>query len=329
MEPDVQPSTPSPTPNTAEQKPTPQTSDVLKPLRTYERDIAEMVRSHQVSAVNVNIAQKKKEEKLPEVERKEIQKERAQERKEILKKTQTVAQTSLLALLSVVLIVVGLLVFVLFFVFSDKPETITQTEKQEIPTATLSSDSQMDIVLGVAHQPPVSQQFAQLISSPLPENSITHVRFVVNVKDEKQEAPTSVFFDAVAPYMPGSLVRAFDTAMFAGIHTKDNKHPFFIISIDSFDKAFEGMLLWEKSMYKDFSGFIRNNTQYSSAVNEIPRTTFEDVIISNKDTRMLRDEQGNTLMLYSFINDKTLIITDNEITFKEIITRHASGSLVR
>lgn len=52
------------------EKPTPNKEEVgaiLKPLRTYERDIADMIRAHQTSEVAVNLAKQKKEEQKPEI----------------------------------------------------------------------------------------------------------------------------------------------------------------------------------------------------------------------------------------------------------------------
>jgi hypothetical protein len=49
--------------------------------------------------------------------------------------------------------------------------------------------------------------------------------------------------------------------------------------------------------------------------------SFSDVVIRNMDTRLLRDLEGNTALLYSFPNESTLIITTNEGTFFEVSQR--------
>jgi hypothetical protein len=52
-------------------------------------------------------------------------------------------------------------------------------------------------------------------------------------------------------------------------------------------------------------------------------------VVKNKDTRILRDSHGNTVLLYSFINKETLIITTNEATFNEIYDRLTVSSFKR
>ena len=48
---------------------------------------------------------------------------------------------------------------------------------------------------------------------------------------------------------------------------------------------------------------------------------FKDKVIRNVDTRVLVDARGKILLLYAFPDQKTLIITTNENTLTEIISR--------
>ncbi len=62
-----------------------------------------------------------------------------------------------------------------------------------------------------------------------------------------------------------------------------------------------------------------------------PRTTtlflphaFEDAIIVNKDVRLLRDNDGKIALVYGFYDKQTIVITTDENTFKEVVTRLSS-----
>jgi hypothetical protein len=57
--------------------------------------------------------------------------------------------------------------------------------------------------------------------------------------------------------------------------------------------------------------------------------TFSDTILHNKDARVVKDENGKIIFLYSFINSETIVITTNETTLREITTRLVNASLVR
>lgn len=62
-----------------------------------------------------------------------------------------------------------------------------------------------------------------------------------------------------------------------------------------------------------------------------PRTTtlflphaFDDAIIVNKDVRVLRDPEGKIALVYGFYDKQTIVITTDENTFKEVVTRLSS-----
>ncbi len=59
------------------------------------------------------------------------------------------------------------------------------------------------------------------------------------------------------------------------------------------------------------------------------RGKFEDKIVKNKDVREFRTDTGTTLFLYSFIDSNHLVITSNEATLTEILTRLEKQSFIR
>lgn len=51
---------------------------------------------------------------------------------------------------------------------------------------------------------------------------------------------------------------------------------------------------------------------------------FEDAVVKNKDVRILRDAAGKVALMYGFYDKETIIITNDENTFKEVVARLAS-----
>lgn len=51
---------------------------------------------------------------------------------------------------------------------------------------------------------------------------------------------------------------------------------------------------------------------------------FTDAVIRNKDVRVLKNSEGKIALLYSFLDPSTILITTNEYTFIEILTRYTS-----
>jgi hypothetical protein len=56
---------------------------------------------------------------------------------------------------------------------------------------------------------------------------------------------------------------------------------------------------------------------------------FIDRVVENKDARVLINDEGDVLMLYSFIDKETLIFTTSEKTLRELIFRIKTGGIVR
>ncbi len=101
---------------------------------------------------------------------------------------------------------------------------------------------------------------------------------------------------------------------------------FLIIKLDSFENAFAGMLEWEKNIAEDIGPLFATR----EILAQIPAgTAFSDITERNKDSRVIKTEDGQTALLYSFFNDDTLIITDNLETLHVIIDRLTNKLLSR
>lgn len=99
--------------------------------------------------------------------------------------------------------------------------------------------------------------------------------------------------------------------------------PFIILTNNFFQNAFAGMLSWESTMPADLSAiFGITPAEWSSGA-------FHDKLIKNKNVREFTDSSGNVLFLYSFIDNNTLVIAQNEAALGEIITRFENQAYVR
>lgn len=308
------------------EKPTPNKEEVgaiLKPLRTYERDIADMIRAHQTSEVAVNLAKQKKEEQKPEIKI-------AEEKKKFVLSTpkDRVNHNKLYTRLSILFIFVGITMLVaIYFIKSSEP-------KIKIPEPVINTfipnKEERVLALEKISQTQIAENFSALLKEALPDDSITYIKITMKGASSTVDADPETFFKSGFKNIPASLTRSFDKKMFSGIYTREINHPFFIVQIDSFDKAFEGMLAWEKNMYTDIKPFWKgNSTNNESEIITQPLENFDDLILQNKDTRVLKNNQGETLIIYSFIDQKTLFIVDSEITFKEVLNRFTTSKFIR
>lgn len=139
------------------------------------------------------------------------------------------------------------------------------------------------------------------------------------------------------------------------IHAGNETRAFFALRVDSYERTFAGMLTWEPLMFRDLETLFplhpartdapltldtssesldTNSTTTATTtvststpsapprpVQATARTRFEDAVIANHDVRILRDTDGEALMVYGYADKRTLIIARNEAAFEDLLPR--------
>jgi hypothetical protein len=100
---------------------------------------------------------------------------------------------------------------------------------------------------------------------------------------------------------------------------------FLLIKMRSVADVFDPMRTWESEMFSDLHGLFGININTDMAY--LLTKDFEDGIIQNKNARILYDKDGNIVMMYVYIADDTLIITNSEPAVGEVISRLASNQI--
>ncbi len=117
---------------------------------------------------------------------------------------------------------------------------------------------------------------------------------------------------------PSELIRN-ATGVMVGAHAFDHTQPFLIITVSTYDRAFEAMLGWETRMDEGLGDFFKPaSLSPTSIASTPPALTFSDRTLQNID---IRESQLAWHIVYSFPRRDLIIITTNESTLREIITR--------
>ncbi len=106
-------------------------------------------------------------------------------------------------------------------------------------------------------------------------------------------------------------IRALDDTMMIGSITTTKNEPFIILRSYNFDTLFAGFLAWEPYMYEDLAPLF--------GTEPIADIRFKDAVRGNASTRILYNGAGNEVMLYSFINQNTVVITTSGEALAHII----------
>lgn len=136
------------------------------------------------------------------------------------------------------------------------------------------------------------------------------------------------FLSKLESRAPGSLVRAFEPNFMLGSLGQSR---FIILKLISFENTFGGMLLWEENMASDIGDLFATAGIMKSIA---PASVFKDIIFKNKDARALLADGGEGIgevpvLLYSFLDNEILIITDNPETLERLIDRLTREKLTR
>lgn len=140
--------------------------------------------------------------------------------------------------------------------------------------------------------------------------SLGEILRVVVTEGEFEAPPTAV---AQSLNLPPLLVREVIDVM-VGVHAFDRNQPFIVLEVRTFDRSFNALLDTERSLGESLEGFFAP----LGATGDAPKLIFRDTIINNIDTRRSQDAWP---IIYAYPSRNTLVITTNEFTLREIITR--------
>ncbi|MEK9168053.1 MAG: hypothetical protein AAB769_01845 [Patescibacteria group bacterium] len=276
---------------------------ILKPLRTYQGDVAETLKKQKTSVVQMVLAEHEKKERSKE-------ESRATSKRNL----PIVAVIALLALVGVGVLGGGAIYFI------NKRAAQTPVEKLEIPSIIFVETAKE---LSITGRTPDS--LTQAISTEV-ANAKPRLDTILNVYFTKLigGAPESIsvrvsaqeFFTALASAIPDTLLRSLNQEFMFGIHAFNGNEPFILLKTNFFENSFAGMLKWEERMAREILPLFGTSVEGALADKK-----FQDIVVKNRDLRALLNEQGDIVLLYTFYDRETLIITRTTSTLDEVITR--------
>jgi len=291
------------------------TGSTIRLIRTYKEDIAEAVRTQKASLTSIAAAEQQRRIRIP--------KNIAEERHIDFKKLGIISG-------SILLIVLGMGVIGFFTLFYEKEGTAI---KQDVPSFIFVEEQKEINVTGKNSREILQALGAERSNAILPLGQIAHL-YVTKTTQEQEIETTNIisteeFLSGIRAQVSSAFLRSLDSSFMIGIHVFNQNQPFIILKSNSYEHSFAGLLEWERTLYQDLFLFMGRKADpiVGAPVNPqtgekiILRENFEDKIIQNIDVRALLSEAGNIEFLYAFPDQQTIIITTNENTLTELITR--------
>ena len=250
----------------------------------------------------------------------------SEKRKQFLKKIGII-------ILSTMLVVLG---FGSGFYFYGKSATDAVSTKQQIPSVIFTDDEKELEITNLSSRQILNELNAIKDRTNITVGRVRNIFITESFIDEEGLSKRTLvgagnFLNAIDAQISTSFLRSLAPEFMVGVHVFDGNQPFIILRTSFYENAFAGMLGWERNIKEDLFPLFEPAeinvalTATTTSIQAVAPRTFSDLVIKNKDTRAIRNENGKIILLYSFIDKNTIIITTNENTFSEVFTRLTSS----
>ena len=277
-----------------------QLNDEEKALRTYTSDMADAIRQNEVSVIKIALAEKEK-----------------REQENIYKQAEGTKTSKIFFVIGgIILISVGLVGSYYLF---QKKETVAPIITNNFETF-INYDLYSAIdVTNITNQ--------NNLINVIEENNLLNVGQVEaiflskKINEVEEKLNTKDFLSLIESNAPGSLVRSLSEKYLLGeyITTEKKSVKFLIFETNNYAQTYASMLEWEKTILKDL--FIILNLKNIPVESPLFEKQWKDVVINNRDARVLYGDNGEGILYYVFINKNHFVITSDKETLKEVISR--------
>ena len=104
-----------------------------------------------------------------------------------------------------------------------------------------------------------------------------------------------------------------------GIYSYMQPNLFVIFRGSEHDVMLAGMFQWETYLTEDFAPMFGIDTTGDNAY--LLSAPYTETLIENHDTRAISNKNGKPVLFYSFLDDNTVIVTNNAKTLTEAVRR--------
>ena len=310
--------------------PKPKDESEVQPLQTYQGDIQKMIQTQNVSSVSIAAAESNRRARTPEVV----------ETKEVSQEAQGGAGPNTATLLTIVgalLVVLSLGAAGYVAYLRSAP---AQPAQQTLATPFITVDGTNAVTLStneVARADTIRSLTATKTSLKIPLSLVAQLTPVVaGTSTVSQPMGVQAFLQILAPHMPPALSRSFDAPFLFGVHGyAGGNEPFLILETHAYEQTYSGMLAWEPFMRDDLLPLFAYTPSPRPATDTAATSTlaivqsgFTDAIIQNHDARAIENAAGDPQLLWTFIDKNTLVITTNQYTLGEVISRYTGAPAI-
>jgi hypothetical protein len=305
MEPETK--TPEQTPpQTPEQTP-PQTPEQTRthhatPLRTLTTDMADSMKQNQGKVIKAAIEEEER---------------RAQE-KENLSPVSTKNLAFIIGGLGLLIVALGSGLYAIRSFTEEAPSVTVPTA--QTPKSLVRADTQKTLAIAGLRDAEIANKVRELVTAKNNRfGTITEIVVTDTNTPTAKRVPAASFLDAIDAHTAKSFMQSIRPAFMLGMYTHDETHVFLVLTGPARDTLVAGMREWEDFLLDDMAPLIGFDTKNDPE--DYAHAAFSDSLVENRSVRAIVGKDGIPVLFYSFLNEETVVVTNNTKTFAEIVRR--------
>ena len=289
--------------------PSPQETGGLKRIRTFESDVNETLRSQNASLIKIVIAEDTRRQQTPIVEETE---------------KSSVGKKIAITFLSLIFIAAG--GGLIYYIYTNAQKPPASKTSQSLASIIPYQKATEINAFGLNKETLTTKLSQAIQTSTVAIGSIEYLYITTSGDTGKQILSTEGLFSTLTLNTSNEFVRSLDQQYMFCVLGQTLNSPFLILKTNFYQSSFAGMLAWEKRVGDDLKGLLTNTengdtvtpSRTSDEVLQV-ELKFSDSIIQNRDVRVLKDRYGITRIVYSFVDNNTIVIAPNEKTLSGIL----------
>lgn len=276
----------------------------VKNIHTYVSDMADAVRQNEASVIKIALAEKEKKEQ-----------------EEIYKQTETTSSSKFLYIVGGVILIVVACLFVYFVINKKEKESLELPTTNKIETIISYDDS---VTIDTSNFISKKEITDSLTIETSKINNLKIIKYIsLKKKNNNVYEPisSSDLISILKLNIPSPLKRSMNEDYMVGTYfnkSSNINNLFIIFSIKDYNLAYASMLEWEKLILEDTFDIFNIKLSENEYLLE---KSWEDIVINNKDARVLYNRNGEGVLYYIFIDKNNLLLTKDKDAIKEINAR--------
>ena len=284
-------------------------SGPTKTIHTYSSDMADAVRDNEMSVIKIAMAEQRKHE-----------------REDLYRKAEGTGLTKSLFVIGGIILFLGSC-FAVYFVINKNKETnapISNITNTQIETIISYDNHSFVDATQVSNTSDLINLLKPEIEKAGKPDSISSIFLTTSESGTPELLKAENFISLMGLTAPAPLIRSLSGQYMVGTYIpattsgKSKPHLFLIFQVKDYNIVYAGMLEWEKTILNDLYKFF--DIKLDSGNSDLLETPFSDLLINNKDARILSNKSGEIILYYIFADKNNLIITDDQDTVNKIIT---------